>query len=199
MVTTDQLAFCKKCMHQKADVTSNVICHLIDKAPDFKESCNYFKPDPDAPAESVFDELDNDISCASASRGKRFANSLIDLLTFYVLTFIVGLLSAILFEILDSSIINENTGGNTLLNYFIGSIVWMTYYTLIEYATGGRSIGKYITKTKVITLEGEKPTFKNCLIRSLCRFIPFEAFSFLGSEDAGLHDSISDTRVVDIS
>ncbi|HEY6914196.1 MAG TPA: RDD family protein, partial [Paludibacter sp.] len=63
---------------------------------------------------------------------------------------------------------------------------------------GGRSLGKIITKTKVITVDGDKPDFKTFLIRALCRFIPLESFSFLGSTDSGWHDSISRTRVVRI-
>lgn len=42
---------------------------------------------------------------------------------------------------------------------------------------------------------GEKPSFSVIFKRTLCRLIPFDGFSFLGSR--GWHDSISDTYVVE--
>lgn len=53
------------------------------------------------------------------------------------------------------------------------------YFFGFETLTKGRSIGKFITGTKVVTLEGEIPTANVFLKRSFCRIIPFEAFSFL--------------------
>jgi hypothetical protein len=41
---------------------------------------------------------------------------------------------------------------------------------------------------------GERSRVKMALIRTICRFIPFEAFSFFGQK--GWHDSISGTNVV---
>lgn len=55
-----------------------------------------------------------------------------------------------------------------------------------------------LLKTKVINEAGEAPDFKEALLRSLCRLIPFDAFSFLGSDGRGWHDSITNTYVVDV-
>jgi hypothetical protein len=41
-----------------------------------------------------------------------------------------------------------------------------------------------------------RPPFGTMVLRSLCRLIPFEPFSFLGSDARGWHDSITKTRVV---
>ena len=62
-----------------------------------------------------------------------------------------------------------------------------------------RSPGKFLTGTKVVNESGGKPTFGQILGRSLCRFIPFEAFSFLfgdSSRVVGWHDKFSGTLVV---
>ncbi|MBC8643239.1 RDD family protein [Flavobacterium lindanitolerans] len=59
-----------------------------------------------------------------------------------------------------------------------------------------RTIGKFITKTVVVNINGEKPDTQEILVRSLCRLIPFETFSFLGAPNKGWHDSISKTYVV---
>ena len=41
---------------------------------------------------------------------------------------------------------------------------------------------------------GTKPRFGQVIGRTLCRFVPFEAFSFFG--ERGWHDKIPKTRVV---
>lgn len=75
----------------------------------------------------------------------------------------------------------------------------LIYYIILEGITG-RSIAKYITQTKVIVQENStKPTFMRCVIRTLCRYIPFDVFSFFSSHPIGWHDSISGTIVCDSS
>ena len=70
------------------------------------------------------------------------------------------------------------------------------YYLFCE-GIWGRSIGKWITKTKVVRMDGEKPKFLQILGRSFARIIPFEAFSFLVSNNPiGWHDHLSKTLVV---
>ena len=71
------------------------------------------------------------------------------------------------------------------------------FYFLTELIFKGKSFGKLITKTRVVMEDGSNPTYLDYLKRSFCRLIPFEAFSFLGSEGRGWHDSVSKTYVVD--
>lgn len=73
-------------------------------------------------------------------------------------------------------------------------MLYSIYCFLIEYVTKGRSIGKFITGTKVVMLDGSIPTAAVLFRRNLYRLIPFDVFSFLFSK--GIHDSISKTRVV---
>jgi uncharacterized RDD family membrane protein YckC len=75
--------------------------------------------------------------------------------------------------------------------FFIG------YYVLLEYYAQGKTLGKLLTGTKVVTEEGQHPTILNILGRTLARFIPFEPFSFLGNGN-GWHDSLSRTRVINV-
>ena len=76
------------------------------------------------------------------------------------------------------------------------------YYFICEYYMG-RTVGKFFSKTKVVTLDGEKPSAKTILIRTLCRFIPFDSISCLftkvdenGNMTLFWHDTLSITRVV---
>lgn len=73
------------------------------------------------------------------------------------------------------------------------------YYIIFEYFWG-KTPGKFLTKTRVVNAAGKQPGFWNIVGRSLCRFIPFEPFSFLsGARPLGWHDSISKTYVVEDS
>ena len=75
------------------------------------------------------------------------------------------------------------------------SLVSIAYYTIWEGLTG-RTPAKYITQTKVFVLENAlKPDLETALWRSLCRFIPFELFSFFSRHPAGWHDTLPGTIV----
>ncbi len=134
-----------------------------------------------------------------ASKGKRFGNFIIDYIIQMVLGAGVGVLIAITAELTGNyglyDIVVESD--SRFIDYVFGFIILIIYYTTIETLTG-RSIGKYITKTKVVLKDGSKPTINEILIRSLCRIIPFEQFSFLGDLGKGWHDTLSKTFVVDI-
>ena len=77
----------------------------------------------------------------------------------------------------------------------LGIIVMAVYYIPLE-AMSGRTIGKLITGTKVVSENGHRPSFSEVIKRTLSRFIPFEAFSFLGKDSRGWHDTLSKTYVV---
>ena len=62
----------------------------------------------------------------------------------------------------------------------------------------GRSIGKFFTKTKVVTEEGEQADFVAIFVRSMCRYIPFDALSFFAAETPGWNDCFSITRMVTV-
>ena len=133
-----------------------------------------------------------------ATKGVRFLNFIIDYIVFIIINFAIG--AAIGF-------ISEVTGNYTLYDFIVYNdsllfeygytiVVWTIYYTAMESLTG-KSIGKFITKSQAVMADGSKLTFEKALVRSLCRFIPFEPFSFLGEDGKGWHDSITKTFVVD--
>jgi len=86
-----------------------------------------------------------------------------------------------------------------LLVILLSSAFVYPVYCLIAESLTNRTIGKIFTKTIVVTEYGEKPSFRAILIRSLCRCVPFEEFSFLGSDQSGWHDKWSKTRVVKVN
>ena len=120
----------------------------------------------------------------------RVFNGLIDLVTFFIIWVVLGsLLAYILARNLyimpwDVQIIQIISGPPLFLMYFV----------LMEYFTQ-RTLGKMITKTKVVSHSGGRAGLIQIFIRTLCRVIPFEYFTYLGSLE-GLHDRFSGTIVV---
>ncbi|MEO1517847.1 MAG: RDD family protein [Bacteroidota bacterium] len=138
--------------------------------------------------DEILDEQESEVTPEEflASKGTRFANYLIDSIVAIVLVF--GLL--FLFGP-EEMLLNDGGVSFNLMTY----AVMIGYFVLFE-GTTGKTPGKYITGTKVVTIHGDKPTLLNIVGRSFCRLIPFEAFSFLGARGVGWHDSISKTYVV---
>lgn len=129
----------------------------------------------------------------AATTGIRFANFIVDRILGTVLFYfiIIGLASATNFDDANGVI------STFLLLFAIATIPG--YYIVFEYFWG-KTPGKFITKTKVVNESGAQPSFMNIVGRTLCRFIPFEPFSyFSGDRPSGWHDSISKTYVVEDS
>ena len=134
-----------------------------------------------------------------ASKSRRFLNYLIDVVAMYIIIFLLAMLVAslaVVFEWDETLIWMQNI--TPFQNYSIGFCVVLLYYGLPE-TLSSRTLGKLVTGTKVVMEEtGAKPTAEAILKRTLCRFIPFEAISFIGESSRGWHDSISRTVVVDV-
>jgi len=197
MTREEQLKFCKICMNQKHDFQFGIICNLTNQKAAFEESCSSFIQDDKLKEELEIAQVENELISKEASKGKRFLNYILDRIFFFVFAFIFGILLGIIIAFIAPSLSWIYETENMLIEYALGFVIIMIYYVTLE-ATTGRSIAKFITKTKVVDENGEQPNFNTILLRSLCRFIPFEAFSFLGSENTGWHDRLSKTRVIEI-
>ncbi len=135
--------------------------------------------------EIVLDLQEEELEIVPASSGKRFANLIVDSLlsqgVFIGITFTVGLPAVI-----------QN---NALLTNVVYYLLHFAYYFVME-STTGKTVGKMITKTKVVKEDGSEPDLQTAFIRSISRLIPFDAFSFLGKDRVGWHDSFAKSRVV---
>ncbi|GGE98996.1 RDD family protein [Flavobacterium limi] len=129
-----------------------------------------------------------------ASTGSRFLNYILDIVAIIALIFALSFVTAVVASFLD---FNELLYWMGNLSDWEGQLIFgvtsIFYYSFTE-SIFGRSLGKLITGTIVVDENGEKPSFGVILKRTLCRLIPFDGFSFLGSR--GWHDSISHTYVV---
>ena len=134
-----------------------------------------------------------------ATQSQRFLNFLIDNIVMrFTITYItgygIGFSMAYLFpELMRNFLDNKNTVTILLVSYIVGIFNYIIYYTLLEKLLKGKTVGKFITGTKAIRNDGGGLTFKDALLRSLCRLVPFEVFSGFGIL---WHDSWTNTMVV---
>ncbi|MBZ4036204.1 RDD family protein [Flavobacterium sp. 17A] len=127
----------------------------------------------------------------------RFFNGIIDFVFISVSIFVFTLLVVItgnvfqwdIYSVWVEIIISMGAVG-TYLSFAV------IYYLFFE-SLFGRTIGKIITGSIVVDENGIKPSFKIICLRTLCRLIPFEAFSFLSKSARFWHDSFSKTYVVE--
>jgi len=78
---------------------------------------------------------------------------------------------------------------------WISILVYFSYYFIFE-CVNGKTLGKIITRSKVISLTETKDFFYLLiLLRTLMRFIPIDMLTYIFSF-RGLHDWISKTTVI---
>ncbi len=120
----------------------------------------------------------------------RFANFFIDTIVWFIAWLIVSVIIAfiltMLFDNLELIIIRGV--------YLLLIPTFFGYYYIMEVSCQ-KTVAKFITKTKVVTNNGNKPNKSDILARTFCRLIPLDRISFLFTRN-GFHDRLSNTRVV---
>lgn len=133
-----------------------------------------------------------------ASKSQRFLNFIIDKAFFYVLMLLLGLLLGLIAEFTgDYTWVEWLDTVDPLLDILVSNLIFLIYYFAFE-LTCGRTIGKFVTGTLVISKNNKELTASQVAYRTLSRIIPFEAFSFLGDVPIGWHDSNGNSLVVDV-
>jgi uncharacterized RDD family membrane protein YckC len=143
--------------------------------------------------------FDDHVRYVEASRGSRFFNFLIDnLFMNYALSYATGylagtILSKVAPEFLISVAYDETSTEYYLFIFIVSYFNYLFYYTICEKAFNGYTLGKAITGTKAIRIDGGSLTFRDAFLRSLSRIVPFEALSGFGKP---WHDSWTKTTVI---
>jgi uncharacterized RDD family membrane protein YckC len=110
----------------------------------------------------------------------RLYNFIIDSTLFFIIVIVFSIL-------LREYIERQNLKYLMILLYYL-------YYFILE-LTIGQTIGKMITKTKVVNIDNsEKPNFTRIFIRTISRLIPIDFLSYLFLSN-GIHDILSKTEL----
>lgn len=143
------------------------------------QDLNYPGTEPDLLSEFT-------VNLEMASHGKRFVNYLIDVIVYYAIIFVVlFIFPSLRYTLLFVSVMGRYA---ILVGIFLG------YYCAMETLTKGKTLGKMVTGTRAVDLEGNPITARAALLRSLCRLVPFEPFSAFGRP---WHDTWTQTMVID--
>ena len=146
---------------------------------------------PYAPTKAALNEVSLDEPSAApelASRSRRLANSLLDTVGYIVVSMVIGLISTMVSQTFNIDVIG-----------FLGplfSIGVLLLYYIVGEALFGRTLGKLVTGTRVVAESGGPAKLWQVVLRTLYRFVPLEALSFLSKRRPGWHDRWSKTRVV---
>ncbi len=117
----------------------------------------------------------------------RLIHFVVDSIAFILVTMILSFIVGIFFQPTDRFLM-------TILGYLLLTSGFFGYYVFME-TKYQKTIGKFITKTTVITKDGEKPTMENIIRRTFYRLLPFDRLSFLFAIN-GFHDRLSDTLLI---
>ena len=131
-----------------------------------------------------------------ATTGQRFANYLIDVIVFYGLFIVFGIILVVLSP---STIENMDTdsSGFGLLDRLFTLILYALYMGLLEALSKGKSLGKLITGTRAINMDGSKISFSTAFARGFSRAVPFCVFSAFGTPCNPWQDRWTGTMVID--
>ena len=133
-----------------------------------------------------------------ASKGFRILNYIIDFIFSLMMIWIFTILLIIGRYFIFGVDFDQSAAEIGEIDPTVDRILTLLMYALIlffmEKLSGGRSLGKLITGTKVVKTDGSELTTDDLLKRNFSRAIPFDVFSFLGNN--GWHDGWSNSRVV---
>jgi uncharacterized RDD family membrane protein YckC len=124
-----------------------------------------------------------------AGRWRRFGTFVVDYGGVLMSVFVLTILIAIIFGRRGIAFFHD------IPSVVTGSVLYFLYYLIFE-GLWARTPGKWVFGTLVVDEAGGKPSIKQVLGRTACRFIPFEPFSALSPDTPPWHDSIPKTRVV---
>ena len=131
-----------------------------------------------------------------ASIWKRLLNVILDyigtIIFFSTIIFLIGFVTET--SIKENFIHNQKA--YPIAFQLLGIFAMYVYYVVSEYYLSGKTFGKLMTQTIVVTPTGQPPNLKQVLMRSTLRFIPLEGIILL-LKPQSLHDEWSGTLVIE--
>ena len=141
------------------------------------------------------DLLADEVYYERASTGKRLANYIIDFIVFYLLVMVFAVILALTSPTTFNSWTSTSDGFG-LVDRILTLFFYAIYMSIVEALLKGKSIGKFITKTRAVNLDGTPISASTAFARGFSRAVPFCVFSALGSECNPWQDRWTNTMVV---
>ena len=94
----------------------------------------------------------------------RFFNLIIDLAIIYLLCIVAGLILAIFGDSVNGFMINHPAGFEYIL-FVAPLVIFVLYYFLMEAFAGGRTIGKMITGSRTVDVDGMPIFNEDCFLK----------------------------------
>jgi uncharacterized RDD family membrane protein YckC len=92
-----------------------------------------------------------------------------------------------------STLFNAFTLNNWPFQVYV--FTYLLYYCLFETLLG-QTLGKLLTKTKVVDTSNKRPSLIRVLARSVLRLNPLDVSSYLFGGSQGTHDTLSGTKLI---
>ena len=127
------------------------------------------------------------VDSSGVGSGKRFLNFIIDFFACMIGASILGFILSFFINTSDELFL-------LLFSYLLFSGTYFAYYAIMEIKFQ-KTVGKFVTKTKVVKMNGTTPENSEIIMRTFCRFIPFDRVTFLFMKN-GIHDFLSNTTVI---
>lgn len=131
-----------------------------------------------------------------ADTGKRLVNYIIDIIGFYICAMAVGVIIAISSPATIDALGADEPGFN-LLDRLISLFLYALFLGTQEAAFKGKTLGKLITGTRAVNLDGSAISTKTAFLRGFSRAVPFCVLSALGTPCNPWQDRWTDTMVMD--
>lgn len=128
-----------------------------------------------------------EINAGKVSSWIRLIHFIIDGVAFLLTAFVLSIFLDLFLPAMDQESMVLLGNGLFFASFFL-------YYVFMEYKYQ-KTLGKFLTNTKVVMRNGEKPKISEIFIRTVCRLVPLDGFSFLFTR-TGLHDRFSNTIVI---
>lgn len=112
----------------------------------------------------------------------------------YIFAYGTGIILAVFYYAAGNEPATGSLNAFEILVMAVTILFFVVYYTFSEAVSRGRSLGKLVTRTKVVKLDDTEIGWKEAFICSISRLVPFEPFSALGGYP--WHDAWSKIKVI---
>jgi len=133
-----------------------------------------------------------------ADSGKRFLNYLIDIILFYAIFFSIGIIVIQVSPSIAESLAVSDDGGFAFFDRIFTILLYAVYMSVVEAIFKGRSLGKLITRTKAVNMDGSSISTGTAFARGFSRAVPFCVFSAFGNPSNPWQDRWTNTMVIDL-